>query len=316
MFDKEFLKDVKSMMPRLISGVVSEMPLLMETFMNKTFVNSETEIHPRVLTEWGKKGLLISPYEKSRHNRLTVTEFVWIKLVEQMREFNFSYDFILNVKKELVQPVGDMLLEPMFNEEIRESFLENMNPAARLIFKSIFKSKESFKKMLKSVGIDLEVITSLDIILILCLVYQTPFTVNLNKDGVGAVFSPLYLKYMDQGKYIQQMQQTHVTLSISEVLARALSIAPIEKVEGQLKLLSEDEGKVLDALESPNLRSVVIRFDDKHTMNLLEVTTEENVDRRTRLLEIIMTNGYQDIEVTTVKGRIVKCRNTKKIKFK
>lgn len=316
MFDKEFIKDMKSMLPRLITGVVSEMPQLMETFVQKTFVNSETEVHPRVLTEWGKKGLLISTYEKSRHNRLTVTEFVWIKLVEQMREFNFSYDFILNVKKELVQPVGDSLLNPLFNEEVQTSLMENLEPSTRLLFKTIFQNKDSFKELLRSIGIDLDVITSFDILLILCLVYQTPFTINLDKDGVGALFSPLYLEFIDQEKYIRQMQQTHVTLSVSEVLAKALSIAPIEKVGNQLKLISKEEAEVLEALDQPNLRSVVIRFDDKNEMNLLEVTTEERVDRRTRLLEIIMTNGYQDIEVTTVKGRIVKCRNTKKIKLK
>lgn len=316
MFDKEFLKDLKKMAPKLLSGIVSEMPQLMNTFMQKTFVNSETGIHPRVLTEWGKKGLLISPYEKSRHNRLTVTEFVWIQLVDQMREFNFSYDFILNVKKELVQPVGDVFLKAFFSEEFQKSLLENLDPASRLLFKSFFQNKEGFKTMFKAINIDLEVITSFDLFLIVCLVYQTPVTINLNKDGVGAIFSPLYLDYIDQNKYIKQMQQTHITLSISEVLAKTLSIAPIEKVGDQLKLISEEEAEVLNTLDQPNLRSVVIRFDDKNDMNLLEVTTEENVDRRTRLLEVIMTNGYQDIEVTTVKGKIVKCRNTKKIKLK
>jgi len=126
MFDKSFLKDLEGMMPRLISGVVSEMPQLMETFLTKTFVNSETGVHPRVITEWGQKSLLISAYEKSRHNRLTVTEFVWIKLVEQMREFNFSYDFILKAKAELVQPVGDLMISTFFNEEILKTLLSQL----------------------------------------------------------------------------------------------------------------------------------------------------------------------------------------------
>lgn len=316
MFDKDFLNDIKSMMPKLLTGIVSEMPQLMDTFMQKTFVNSETEIHPRVLTEWGKKGLLISPYEKSRHNRLTVTEFVWIKLVEQMREFNFSYDFILNVKKELVQPIGDMFLDPLFNEEIRETFLTQLDPASRILFNAVFSSKEAFKQMLLAINIDLDNVTSFDLFLVVCLVYQTPVTINLNKDGVGAIFSPLYLEWLDQEKYIRQMQRTHVTLSISEVLAKTLSIAPIDKVGSTLKLISKEEEAVLNVLGEPNLRSVVIRFDDKHEMNLLEVTTERIVDRRTRLLEIIMTNGYQDIELKTAKGRIVRCTNTRKVKLK
>jgi len=316
MFDNDFLKGMEGIMPRLLSGVVEDMPGLLETFLTKSFVNSETGVHPRVITEWGQKGLLIAPYEKSRHNRLTVSEFVWVKLVEQMRDFNFSYDFILKAKAELVQPVGDSLMDSLFNEDMVNLILGQLDASAQLVFRSVFNNPEQLKEGMKTFGIDLESVTSFDLLLIVCLVYQTPFTINMNKDGIGAVFSPLYLNDVDQEKYITQMQQTHVTLSISEILAKALSIAPIDKVGRQLKLLSEQEVKVLEVLDQPDLRSVVIRFNDQNEMNLLEVTTEENVDRRTRLLEVIMTNGYQDIEVTTVKGRIVKCRNTKKIKLK
>lgn len=316
MFDNDFLKGMKDIMPRLLSGVVMDMPALLETFFTKTFVNSETGVHPRVITEWGQKGLLIAPYEKSRHNRLTVSEFVWVKLVEQMRDFNFSYEFILKAKAELVQPVGDSLMDSFFNDDVINLILGQLDASAQLVFRSVFNNPDQVKEGMKTLGIDLDSVTSFDLLLIVCLVYQTPFTINMNKEGIGAVFSPLYLNDVDQEKYIRQMQQTHVTLSISEILAKALSIAPIDKVGRQLKLLSDEEVKVLEALDHPDVRSVVIRFNDQNEMNLLEVTTEENVDRRTRLLEVIMTNGYQDIEVTTVKGRIVKCRNTKKIKLK
>lgn len=288
----------------------------MDTFLAKTFVNSETGVHPRILTEWGKKGLLISEYQKSRHSRLSVAEFVWIKLVQQMREFNFSYDFILKVKSELVQPLGPWLMELLMNDDFQKAISEHFPGPGALIFKSLFGSEESLHKMFQGLNIDLDSVSSFDLILLTSLACGTPITVNLNKDGVGALFSPLYIDLIDQREYIVQMQRTHVTLSVSEALAEAMSITPIEKVADQLKFLSPEERQVIETLNEPNIKSVNIRFNDKRQMNLMEVTTEETVDRRTRLLEIIMTDGYQDIEVTTVKGRIVKCRNTKKVKLK
>jgi hypothetical protein len=100
------------------------------------------------------------------------------------------------------------------------------------------------------------------------------------------------------------------------MVAKAMGIAPLEKLSGELSLLSEDEAKVLAALRGENLKSVTVRFDKKGHLDFLELVTDQKVDKGTRLLELILTNGYQDITVKTQKGQIIFCENKKKIKLK
>ena len=41
----------------------------------------------------------------------------------------------------------------------------------------------------------------------------------------------------------------------------------------------------------------------------------KKIDKESRLLEIIMKDGYQNIEIVTENGSIIKCNNTQKIKL-
>ena len=72
----------------------------------------------------------------------------------------------------------------------------------------------------------------------------------------------------------------------------------------------------MEILREKNLTSVVIRFDDKDEIDLLEITNTPKVDKRSRLMELILMNGYQDITVKTQNGNIVSCKNTRKVKLK
>lgn len=316
MFDKETKSKFLQLVSILFNNISGEYPQLLNSLSEKTFTKGETGIAPRVLTEWGKLGLLIAPYEKSSHAPLTVSEFVWIKLVERMREFNFSTEFILNVKAEVAVPLGDKVAEFMANPEITDMITQQFGPAFSVFIKPLLKSEEGVKKILNLLPINLNTVSAFDLIIMLCLVYQTPFTINLDRKGISSIFSPLFYSVVDMEEYVRKMQHSHVTLSISEVLAEALSIAPMDKVYGKLQLVTEQEAAVLDALKQKNLKSVKVRFNDKEEMDLLEVTKEQKVDRRTRLLEVIMMDGYHDIELTTVKGSVVKCVNTRKVKLK
>ena len=70
---------------------------------------------------------------------------------------------------------------------------------------------------------------------------------------------------------------------------------------------------ILKAIRQDNLKSVIVRFDNKNKINLLEETKVERIDKASRLFEMIMTKGYQDITIKTQNGEIVYCENKQKI---
>ena len=56
--------------------------------------------------------------------------------------------------------------------------------------------------------------------------------------------------------------------------------------------------------------------DKKSQIELIETTCEEKADNAKRLSDLIMKNGYQDITVKTQNGKVILCKNTRKVKLK
>jgi hypothetical protein len=103
--------------------------------------------------------------------------------------------------------------------------------------------------------------------------------------------------------------------SISEY-SFAIKEAPMEKVSEKLRLLSPEEAAVIEALRTQRLKSVTIRLNDGGEVDFLELTTVEHADRGTKLLELMVHEGYHEIRVKTEKGKVVYCENIRKIKLK
>jgi hypothetical protein len=160
--------------------------------------------------------------------------------------------------------------------------------------------------------------TQLDSLLLFCLLSRSPLSFLINLEGKGLLLSPIMLTtgQYDEADLQLLMNSSYVSISLTEVLAETLALTPLESIEGKLDLLSSKELTVLEALRSKGVSSVHVRFDNNEEMDLLEVTSEQSVAAQTRLLELMLTDGYQDITLKSQNGVIVHCTNTRKIKLK
>ena len=95
-----------------------------------------------------------------------------------------------------------------------------------------------------------------------------------------------------------------------------LSLSDIDFLYGPLMVISDQEANVLQAMREDDLDSVVVRYDKNHKMDLMEITKIEMPDREIRLLELLLKDGYQDITIKTQQGKVVHCKNTRKVKLK
>jgi hypothetical protein len=84
------------------------------------------------------------------------------------------------------------------------------------------------------------------------------------------------------------------------------------KQKNKLALLTQEEVKILEVINQENIKSVTIRYGQNSKIELLEVTKVQKIDKRARLLDFIMTHGYQEITIKTQDGEIVYCENKKK----
>jgi hypothetical protein len=60
---------------------------------------------------------------------------------------------------------------------------------------------------------------------------------------------------------------------------------------------------------------LTVHLDEKKSIKLIEVQEKYNkIDKEARLLDLVLKDGYQTIELKTQNGKIVHCKNLRKIK--
>ena len=183
--------------------------------------------------------------------------------------------------------------------------------------KALMEQPDFLAQIFSALPFDVSQVNAFEGFVMFALVLKKPLSFFLDHEGNGTLFSPLMLeeKAINQQDFQEIMSASHVAISITEALADVLGNAPIEKVAGSYGFLTPEESKVVSELKSPDLVSATIRFDNKGEMDLLELTENKVIDSRTRLMELIMKNGYQDITIKTQDGNINVYRNTRKIKL-
>jgi hypothetical protein len=73
---------------------------------------------------------------------------------------------------------------------------------------------------------------------------------------------------------------------------------------------------VLKLLKQDDISKIEITFNDKtKRAETIKVTKNNSVNNFSRVQDLILRNGYQDISIKTQKGKVVQCTNTTKYKL-
>lgn len=277
----------------------------------------DTGIHPKILADWNRKDLLLIKPQANKMHRFSLTEFVWVKMIEKLRQFNFPLHVIKAFKEDLIGPaLPDVVAElpaSFLFEQLKDR--EGVNPEVLKEFLKEVSITEMMSQHLPSAAVNGNL---LEVMVTVCLFLQTPLSCLIDHAGKGIVFNPLML---NDGVYTKEdindlFTSSFVSISLTEVLAEVLVLSDIEILHGQLLLISDTEANVIQALREDELTSVVIRFDKENKMDLMEIQKLQKVERETRLMELMLKDGYQDITLKTQHGKIVYCENTRKVKLK
>jgi DNA-binding transcriptional MerR regulator len=279
----------------------------------------DTGIHPKILADWNRKNLLMVKPKPNRMHRFSLTEFVWVKFIEKMREYNFPLPVIKALRDELFTDSFASVMDE-FTPSVLFDLMKDVegireNPQQ---FREFLDTTE-LKKVFEAV-FPMELLNGnlLELLILLSLFLQSPMSFFIDKDGKYMIFNPLMLR---DGLYEKEeisglFTRSFISISLSEVLAEVLVLSEVEILVGQLMIITDEEANVIQALREDDLLSVSVRYDKDHVMDLLEVTKGQKVEREARLLELMLKDGYQDITLKTQHGKVVYCENTRKVKLK
>lgn len=74
-------------------------------------------------------------------------------------------------------------------------------------------------------------------------------------------------------------------------------------------MTKEDEFKVLELLQTPDIKSAEIIFGQDYKVDMVKVKTIKPIDKNSRVYENISKNGYHTITVKTRLGNVIYSEN-------
>jgi len=270
----------------------------------KKFTLKEVGVTYRWITHWHSKGLLIRNYEESKWRKFDLIEYVWLRMIIQMRKFNISLEMIKRIKENLIQEIP--VSEALDNKEIIDLVIKLAKEDKRTEIENVLKSGNVLENM-KDQSINLFETLIMDIIS-----FHNSFSIFISsKDVVPIKHSSLEF-LSSTSSFNNILTGSFISISMSEILRDFMLGEHGIKQKQKLALLSDSEEQVLNTLREDNLKSVMVRYGTNQQIDILETVRVETVDKRARLMDFIMSNGYQDITIKTQNGEIVYCENKRK----
>jgi hypothetical protein len=285
---------------------------LIELIHEPVFAFRDLGITMAILRHWRKHDLTISDTEMgTKRPKYSLLEFVWLNILKTVNRFDNQIVFLKHLKEQLAEPIGMNQLAhfiKLSKSSIHKTDIEKQYSNTTTITPD---SNKGAKLKLEYT------ISPLEIILTDFLIKRNNLTLRIL--DTGEVFpymeekSALY-RELDVWKYVHNH---HICISFTSILSGIVASEKSDEITARLEILSEDEAEVLTLLRIGKLKTLSIRFNEKHQIQLLEATEQVSmIDQQARYVDHILRNGYQEIKYKTQAGKIVSFERTTLKKFK
>ncbi len=230
----------------------------------------ETGVSARIYNHWKNCGLVLAPETKSEKRKreiLSFVEFLWLKCVEEMRDFGIHYEIIVEVKKRLFKKVDPKELQSYFNETkngVGNKFLiERYEKSIMEIKNSTLndKEKETLLSIIKSESFYVELFNVINFNLFeMCLLSsidnKQEFGILIKKDKITPYLDEL-LEFDSRRKLF--FYETHAYFSVTKIYYDFLNEENKQKYSSSCMLLNENENAVLSFMKKEDFQEIIIK---------------------------------------------------------
>lgn len=267
-------------------------------------------VSSRVMSYWAQEGVLLEDFRDHKWRRFDMVSFIWLKVIEQLREFNIPLATIKDLAESMKGP--DIIDSIMRSEELEEVIIEIGRQDGQMVtdVRELLDRpdvRESIKRELPSVFM---------ILVLDAIIMRDRLSILVNRQGEFVPFKESYRKAYNKIPEMNAfLNSTYVNVSISGLLQEYFESQDPDFLAHELCLLTPKEAEVLNAIRTQDLTSVEIRYHNGE-MDRIEITKKMKVNTSQRLYEIMFQEGYQDITLKIQDQKVVHCENTYKQKFK
>ncbi len=283
----------------------------LELIRSAKYRGKKLNIPARNLNHWDKMDLLLNKNKTGAWYVFSLTEAFWLKIVQKLRAYNLPIEIIKHLKNHLTN-YAVITDELKIDDNVAEAILLQNKSFSKKDVYSLFKSND-FQKFFKNLGP-----THLECLLLDIIVTRSNYRILLNEK--------LEINFYNQEKIIDDLEErkiindildnTHINISLFEIIKDLVDDIGEDECSEYQNILTKDEAMVLKLLKQEDISKIEINFNDKtKKAETIKVTKNNSISNLSRVQELILRNGYQDISIKTQKGQIVQCTNTTKYKL-
>lgn len=276
---------------------------LVESMNKPRFTIKQLNIKPRDATYWDKQNILPSLIKPGLQRKYTLTQSIWIKLIEQMRSLGINLEVIKKLKENILQPKIDL---PEISPEFLKYFIEKINSKGEIII-----SEDEILSELKK-----DQSTFLDKTVFAIIILRAQIHCIANKNGEFYLYDPAeFHKIISNDSVFKDfISKPYFCLSISDAYQSLVKEWSPKPFIEEISILSRTELEILKMIRRKDVNSISIRYKNGDPI-LVELEEQNKISMEQRFLDIIAKNGYQKISVSTQNGQIVHYQNKIQIKL-
>jgi len=285
-------------------------PELFVQLSERVFLKTEIDVVYTDFVNWERNNLLFidSDVEKGKWKKLNYFEYVWVKLVEQLRSYGFTYKAILTLKEEMFQNMND------------KDFFDSMKKNSAYFIKN--SGDQLTDEHFDNKPLEGAYFPVFYAVLLNAIVNGDKMSILVSQDDPSDlhVHSSTLLKdyahFGAEDDVSDILSKTHVSISLSDIIAKFLVEGEGAFQQRRTTILSEEEHNLLKVIRNKpeSLKSIKIKYQNQKA-DLIEVSCLKKVELESRLMDHIQKGAYLNIEIVTDQSGIIRFENTKKIKL-
>lgn len=275
---------------------------LTETIAQKgLFDIKDTGVSYRNVNHWDKQDLLVSQRsQEGKWRRFSFVDFVWLKVIEQLRGIGISIPLITQVKREVFIEITAKQFYDLFRKSQHlKDRLPERGERDRL--------KKVLENGLKEWG---KSISLLQLFICHTIINKTPLSLVIFSDGHWFPWDEQQGMVYSNEDLERKTFDTHVQISLTGIVKSFLGDERSVYLLPQLNVLPSKEVKLLEIIHSGDYDSITIHFKNKKMKSLELVKTQ---DAKRKIVDILSESDYQDIVIKSHQGMVTTIKNTIKM---
>jgi DNA-binding transcriptional MerR regulator len=282
----------------------------------KRYSLKEIGITNKNVLDWSRSGLFLNEKPTKGRRKYNILEYVWIKIIEQLRSFGVSIDSIRKIKDHLMMDTGVKELLISLLEEPEESY--NNNAELKEIIELLEFGEEKIypNELVEYLETDdmLMAQTVMAGLVFGSFTDRIDYHLVIDQKGSSVISFGVPNRKNIAMDYI--LNSSYLAIPIKSIIADFLTKEELGLFEEKdILQLSFAERQVIEQLRKGNLISLLVKFNQDMEISLIE--TEENIDIKQaqgKLVDFIIRNNYQEINYKTQDGKITCLRRKTKHK--